>query len=200
VLDALERRTLVPRTVYRAPRHDLKLAVDHSNIDWSVLEDSRNLDGPPRTLKPPYMAGGTGDFLLLDRDSFHELRGFNEVYRTVRAGIDRNFVVKALSAGLPLADIGGPVYHVNHVGTFRAAKTQSAHANAASTSAAEQWNANAVVYQNPDSWGLGAAPEAALGPLVTRLDFSWAAVPPLVNLRGILLPARRAAAQPPAAQ
>lgn len=191
VLDAVQAMTLRPRAVYRAPRHDLKLAVDHSNIDWQVLEDVRNLDGPPRRLKPPYLAGGTGDFLLLDRETFHELRGFNEVYRSVRAGLDRNFVVKALSAGLPLVDIGGPVYHVNHVGTFRVASRQSAHANAASTSAGERWNANAIVYQNPESWGLGDAPETPLGDGLARIEFSWDAVPPLVNLRGILLPAQR---------
>jgi len=191
VLDAVQAQALQPRRVYRAPRHDLKLAVDHSNIDWPVLEDVRNLDGPPRRLKPPYLAGGTGDFILLDRATFHELRGFNEVYRSVRAGLDRNVIVRALSAGLPLVDIGGPVYHVNHVGTFRSTSKQSAHANAASTSAGEQWNANAIVYENLASWGLGDAPETPLGDGLTRLEFSWSAVPPLVNLRGILLPAQR---------
>jgi hypothetical protein len=191
VLDRLEAGTLEPRTVYRAPRHDLKLAVDQTNLDWDLLEDPRNLDGAARRLKPPYMAGGTGDFILLDRETFHGLHGFNEIYRLVRAGIDRNFVVKAMSAGLPLADIGGAVYHINHVGSFRRAKTQSDHANAASTSAGERWNANAVIYQNPATWGLAAAPERPLDDGSWYLDFSWAAVPPLVNLRAVLVPSAR---------
>jgi hypothetical protein len=191
VIDALEHDALAPRVVYRAPRHDLKLGLDQSNVDWDMLEDPANLDGPARNLRPPYMAGGTGDFLLLDRDTFHELRGFNEVYRMVRAGIDRNFVVKALSSGVPLADIGGPVYHVNHVGTFRMARKLSAHANSASTSATEQWHPNAVVYQNDATWGLGAAPERRWSGNASRLEFSWGAVPPLVNIRGISVPTSR---------
>ena len=117
-------------------------------------------DGPERRLKPPFMPGGTGDFLLADRGTFLELRGFNEIYRLVRAGIDRNFVVKALSSGLSLADIGGPVYHVSHVGSYRA-RHLSGHANAASTSAKERWHANGVSYDNPEGWGLGDAARAS---------------------------------------
>ena len=190
VLGVLERGALEPRLIYRAPRYDLKLALDQTHLDWNVLEDPRNLDGPERRLKPPFMPGGTGDFLLADRDTFHELRGFNEIYRLVRAGIDRNFVVKALSSGLSLTDIGGPVYHVSHVGSYRA-RHLSAHANAASTSAKERWHANGVSYDNPEGWGLGDAPERAVGERCWVLEFSEAALPPLVDLRAIVLPIAR---------
>ncbi|MGE0447346.1 MAG: hypothetical protein AB7P99_19140 [Vicinamibacterales bacterium] len=197
VLDVLQEQALSPRCVYRAARHDLKLSIDQSHLDWAALEDPRNLDGPPRQLTLPYMAGGTGDFLLLDRATFHELRGFNEIYRLVRAGIDRNFVVKALSSGVPLADIGGPVYHVNHVGTFRVASRSSAHAVGNATSAGERWSPNAVAYQNPASWGLGEARDEPLADGCRRLRFSWDAVPPLVDLRGIVLPLVRPDRVPP---
>jgi hypothetical protein len=197
VLEVLAQRALERRTVYRAPRHDLKLSVDQSHLDWDVLEDPRNLDGPPRQLSLPYMAGGTGDFLLLDRPTFHELRGFNEIYRLVRAGIDRNFVVKALSSGVPLADIGGPVYHVNHVGTFRVASRSSQHAVGNATSARERWNPNGVTYQNPASWGLGGAPERTVAPGCAFVEFSWDSVPPLVDLRGVVLPLARPGAPRP---
>ena len=70
-------------------------------------------------LKRPYMGSGTGDFVMLDRESFHEIRGFNEVYRVARIGIDRNVIVKALASGLEVRDIGGPVYHQNHEGSYR---------------------------------------------------------------------------------
>jgi hypothetical protein len=199
VLAAMASGALAARTVYRAPRHDLKLAADQSNVGFDLLEDERNLEGPPRRLKPPYMAGGTGDFILLDRDTFHELRGFNEIYRAVRAGLDRNFIVKALSSGVPLADIGGPVYHVNHVGTLRVAKQLSEHARAGATSATERWNPNGVVYQNPPSWGLGDAPARACGSGCWQLDFAWAAVPRLVNLRAIATPVWRGGSAGPAA-
>jgi hypothetical protein len=182
---------LATRTVYRAPRHDLKLAADQSHLGWDLFEDPRNLEGPPRQLKLPYMAGGTGDFILLDRETFHELRGFNEIYRAVRVGLDRNFVVKALSSGVPLTDIGGPVYHVNHVGTLRFTKNLSDHASAGATSRGEKWNANNVTYDNPPSWGLADAPMRPCGDGCWTLDFSWAAVPPLVNLRGLAIPVSR---------
>ena len=86
--------------------------------DWDLLEDPRNLAGPAHVLKP-YMGSATGDFAMLDRESFHEIRGFNEVYRVARIGIDRNILVKVLSAGFTIADIGGPVYHENHEGSYR---------------------------------------------------------------------------------
>jgi len=113
VLDVLQQQALEKGVLYRAPRHDLKLSVDSVAIDWAVLEEPRNLAGPAHVLKPPFMASATGDFVLLDRDSFQQIRGFNEVYRVARIGIDRNLLVKALSSGLRIADIGGPVYHVN---------------------------------------------------------------------------------------
>jgi hypothetical protein len=194
VLAAIASGSLAPRTLYRAPRHDLKLAADQSNVDFDLLEDERNLEGPPRRLKPPYMAGGTGDFILLDRDTFHQLRGFNEIYRAVRVGIDRNFVVKALSSGVPLADIGGPVYHVNHVGTLRFTKHLSEHARGDATSVTERWNPNGVIYQNPPSWGLADAPIRACGDGCWELAFAWSAVPPLVDLRGVAIPMSRGGA------
>ena len=72
------------------------------------------------------MLGGTGDFLLLDRETFHELRGFNEVYRRARMGIDANFVVKAFAEGVDIVDLGGPVYHVSHAGSYRASRDEYA--------------------------------------------------------------------------
>ena len=71
VLDALERETLEPRVLYRAPRHDLNLPNAHSHVSWELLEDPANLAGPAHVLKPPYMGSGTGDFVLLARESFH---------------------------------------------------------------------------------------------------------------------------------
>jgi hypothetical protein len=52
------------------------------------------------------------------------------------------------------------------------------------------------VYENPDAWGLRNAPERQLDERTTWLDFSWDAVPPLVDLRRLVLPAARGG-QPP---
>jgi hypothetical protein len=191
VLDVFERAALEPGVVYRAPRRDLKLTSDLSSLDWDVLEDPRNLAGPAHRLKPPFMASATGDFVLLDRESFHGIGGFNEVYRVARIGIDRNVLVKALSAGLRIADIGGPVYHVNHVGSYRLQPEAYAGREGDAPWGDRRWHQGGVSYANPSIWGLSEAPERHVGEGCWYLDFSWAAVPPMVDLRRIVLPVAR---------
>jgi hypothetical protein len=190
-LDALASKAIEPRTVYRAVRRDLKLGAEYVNPAWDVLEDPRNLESPPRPLKMPLMLGGSGDFALLDRDTFHELQGFNEVYRLARVGVDANFLVKAYSSGLPFADIGGPVYHINHVGSYRLSQGAFAGREASAPWGDRRWRYHGVVYDNPPTWGLRDAPVRDLGGGRWRLDFAWTAVPPLVDLRRIVLPVDR---------
>jgi hypothetical protein len=191
VLEVFERGALEPRVMYRAPRRDLKLASDLSSLDWAVLEDPRNLAGPAHELKPPFMASATGDFVLLDRETFHAIGGFNEIYRVARIGIDRNVLVKAISAGLRIADIGGPVYHVNHVGSYRLQPEAYAGREADAPWGDRRWHQGGVSYTNPPTWGLSEAPERPIGRRCWYLDFSWTAVPPLVDLRRIVLPVAR---------
>jgi hypothetical protein len=190
VLEVLERRALERSVLYRAPRHDLKLAVDPSNIGWDVLEDPRNLAGPAHVLKPPYMGSATGDFVLLDRHSFELIRGFNEIYRVARIGIDRNLLVKALSSGLQIRDIGGPVYHVNHVGSYRLQPAAYAGREAEAHWGNRRWHQGGVSYTNPADWGLAAAPEV-MRDGVRFVEFDWNAIPPMVALRRVVLPAAR---------
>lgn len=191
VLEVVRADGLQPGIVYRAPRFDIKFAADYSSLDWDVLEDPRNLDGLPQQLKPPFMGGGTGDFVLLDRPSFHEIRGFNEVYRAARFGIDHNVLVKALSSGLSIADIGGPVYHINHVGSYRLTADAYAGKEAEAPWGDSRWHSRGVVYSNPHTWGLSEAPMRPSGERCWHLDFSWNAVPPLVDLKRVVLPAAR---------
>jgi hypothetical protein len=173
--------------MYRAPRYDIKLGVDQSGLRWPALEDPANQVRRP-DLKPPLLASAAGDFLLSDRDTFHRMRGFNEVYRAARAGLDLNFMVKVHGAGIPIVEIGGPVYHVNHVGSMRISK--ALHSRSDSPWGDLDWHSDRVTYNNPDRWGLGAAPTRVRSDGVVFLDFDWAAVPPLVELRRIALPAR----------
>jgi hypothetical protein len=197
VLEALEHGTLAPGVVYRAPRHDIKLTLDQSKLNWEVLEDPRNLDGPAHRLKAPYMGSATGDFILLDRESFHEIRGFNEVYRVARIGVDRNLLVKALSSGLAIEDIGGPVYHVNHVGSYRVNPTAFAGREASAPWGDRRWHSAGVSYSNPTTWGLSVAPARPLNAHCWQLDFVWDAVPPLVDLNRIVLPLAHQGGPPP---
>jgi hypothetical protein len=191
VLDVIARGGLEPRAVYRAVRYDLNETIGEQGVAWADLEDPQNLAGRPRTLKPPFMDGATGDFLLLDRESFHQIRGFNEVYRVARFGIDRNFLVKALSNGLSIVDIGGPVYHVNHTGSYHLAAATYAGREHEAPWGNPHWHSRGVSYVNPSAWGLQHAPAQLISPRQWYLDFSWDAVPMLVDLRGVVLPASR---------
>jgi hypothetical protein len=192
VLETLARRALEPGNIYRARRIDLKLGIDQTALDWDVLEDPRNYDGGLKPLKPPLYAGGTGDFVLADPATFARLRGFNEVFRVAKIGIDRNFLVKALHAGVPIVDIGAPVYHINHVGSYRASKAQYRSDAADAPYGDDRWPAGSVIYENPDNWGLGDAPIVPLRPGSWRLPFHWNAVPPLVELARVAVAAQGA--------
>ena len=186
VVDALASRRLQPATMYRAARYDIKLGVDQGGIRWPALEDPANQVRRP-DLKPPLLASAAGDFLLSDRDTFHRLRGFNEVYRAARAGLDLNFMVKVHGAGIPIVEVGGPVYHVNHVGSMRVSK--ALHSRADSPWGDLDWHSDRITYNNPEGWGLAAAPSRLRTDGVAFLDFDWKAVPPLVELRRIAVPA-----------
>jgi hypothetical protein len=177
-------------TVYRAARYDIKLGVDQSHLSWDSLADPANHVRRP-VLKPPLFSGGSGDFVLADGESWHLLRGYNEVYRAARVGIDLNFLVKAHGAGHPIADIGGPVYHINHVGSLRTSKGLYRDTPSDTPWGNLRWHSRHVAYQNPDGWGLSEAPVRQLPGGSAFLAFDWKAVPPLVELRRIVLPARQ---------
>jgi hypothetical protein len=190
VVDAMASGSLDTGTVYRATRTDVKLGADESHVHWDLLEDVRN-HTTYKTIQPPLYAGGSGDFILVERESLQALRGFNEVYRLARVGVDVNFLVKAYSSGYRIVDIGAPVYHTNHVGSFRTTKNVASAQSAEAAWGTRQWPSREVIYENAEAWGLRDAPEQRINAQTAWLDFSWAAVPPLVDLRRIVLPAAR---------
>jgi hypothetical protein len=193
VVRALSRGDLQPGTIYRAPRYDIKLGVDQTGLTWDALEIPETHVRRP-VLRPPLFSGAAGDFLLSDRATFHHLRGFNEIYRAARVGIDLNFLVKAHGAGCPIVDIGGPVYHINHVGSFRISKGM--YRDASNTPWGDiRWHSRHVAYDNNDGWGLRDAPSRQRPDGTIHLDFDWRAVPPIVELRRVVLPARQAASE-----
>ena len=190
VLDVLARRGLERGALYRAPRHDINLPPGFASIDWRLLEDPAILAGPAHRLKPPFMGSATGDFAMLDRRSFHDIRGFNEIYRVARIGIDRNLLVKVLSRGFRIVDIGGPVYHVTHAGSYRLNPLEYAGREHESPYGDRRWHSAGVSYINPPTWGLAEAPVEPRGG-ISYLPFDWRAVPALVDLRGVVLPVAR---------
>ncbi len=105
VVHLIARQTLRPMVLYRATRVDLKQGLDTTNLDEDVLGDPRN-HTVVNHLTPPFFTNASGDFLLLDRFSFHALRGFNEVFRVAKMLIDANFCYQATEQGLLLLDTG----------------------------------------------------------------------------------------------
>lgn len=188
-VEALAERRPDEGTLYRATRVDLKLASDLTHVDWGLLEDERNW-ATVRAISPPLFRGATGDFLLLDAAAWRSLRGFNEVYRVAKIGVDANFSAKAYASGYPVADLGAPVYHLNHVGSYQVMKHMYRHRQTEAPWG-QGWN-TWVIYDNPSGWGLGLATERPLSERMHFLQYLPEAVPPLVDLRRVLLPPLRA--------
>jgi hypothetical protein len=190
VLEFLRARSLSPRVLYRAPRHDLRWDGDVSSIDWEVLHDERNWE-EVNHIQPPWFTNASGDFLLLDRETYHELRGFNEVYRNAKIHMDGNFCVKAHASGVSLVNIGSPVFHVGR-GTLHAQRDTYRDRPEDAPWGDIRWNST-VLYANGPEWGLGGAPERSLDGRVAYLDFDWRAVGPMVQLKRVISPAASAA-------
>ena len=188
VIARLQESTLQPGVLYRAARHDLKSALDVSDIDWDVLEDERNCE-IVNVIRPPLFTNASGDFLLLDRSTSQRLRGFNEVYRVAKIHIDGNFCMKAHVSDIPLVDIGAPVYHVGR-GTLHAMRGMYNARPVDAPWGDIRWKSD-VVYDNGEGWGLGFAPEREIDRGTTFLAFDWDAVGPMVELRRVVSPGLR---------
>jgi hypothetical protein len=189
MIDILAAGALEPDTLYRSTRIDIRLGADLTHLDWDVLEDPQNWVAV-NTLTPPLHTNAAGDFLLMDRTSYHRMRGFNEVYRVAKIHIDGNFCAKAYSSGYRVLDIQAPVYHLNHVGSFtvtRGVYHERPHEAPWGHNRWKWW----VVYENPDDWGLQRAPELPVDTSITWLDFTWDAVPSMIDLKRLLLPVAR---------
>jgi hypothetical protein len=184
VIARLQESALEPGVLYRAARHDLMSALDVSDIDWDVLEDERNCE-IVNLIQPPLFTNASGDFLLLDRQTTQQLRGFNEVYRVAKIHIDGNFCMKAYASNIPIVDIGAPVYHVGR-GTLLAMRGMYNARPGDAPWGDIRWKSD-VVYDNGDSWGLGGAPEREIDRGTTFLAFDWHAVGPMVDLRRVVL-------------
>jgi hypothetical protein len=116
IVARLAEDRLVPGTLYRASRLDLDRAMPRHDVTWDRLEDPRHLlrRFDP---EPPYMNEAAGDFLLLDRDSYHRIGGFNERVRFTKIHKDGQFCFQAHHHGLAI-ELMGPVYHIDHDGSF----------------------------------------------------------------------------------
>ena len=140
-------------------------------------------------IQGPLYTNASGDFLLLDRDSYMALRGFNEVYRVAKVHMDSNFCLKAYSSGLTITPLDAPVYHVGR-GTLNSQQRLYASRPEDAPWGDRRWK-RAVLYDNDPNWGLAEAPVRTARPGIHFLDFSWTAVPPTVALNRVVLPVER---------
>jgi hypothetical protein len=192
IVARLAKGRLTPGTLYRASRLDLDRAMPREGVTWERLEDSQHLlrRFDP---EPPYMNEAAGDFLLLDRDSYHRLGGFNERVRFTKIHKDGQFCVQAHHHGLAIEWMG-PVYHIDHDGSFINSKHtyQPGYADAPF---GPDWD-GLHPYWNREDWGLRPAVEERRGATI------WLRTPeeagPTLSLilhgRGDALPRARAVA------
>jgi hypothetical protein len=191
VVRHLATRALERETLYRTVRVDLRKELVLAAIDWDVLENVSNVEVFNR-IRPPWYTNASGDFLLLDRQTYHQLGAFNEIYRVAKIHLDANFCVKAHASGVRFVDMGAPVYHVGQ-GTLYANNPRYKDRPELAPWGNIRWNSE-VIYDNPPGWGLARAPQRELGTGITYLDFDWDVVPPLVDLRRVGPAASRSAA------
>jgi predicted O-methyltransferase YrrM len=116
IVARLTEGRLTPGTLYRASRLDLDRGMPRDEVSWDLLEAPRHLlrRFDP---EPPYMSEAAGDFLLLDRESYHGVGGFNERIRFSKIHKDGQFCIQAHHHGLAIEWLG-PVYHIDHDGSF----------------------------------------------------------------------------------
>ena len=184
----LGRREFEPGVLYRAVRVDLASTCSCAEMQWDVLEDVRNQE-TVNEIRPPCYTNASGDFLMLDQETYRRLGGFNEVYRVAKVHMDSNFCLKAYTAGVPIRAIDAPVYHVGE-GTLNTHAPLYKEKPGDAPWGDARWRYQ-VIYENDDGWGLRRAAITPLGDYMHFVEFDWAVVPPMVQLRRVVMPVAR---------
>jgi predicted O-methyltransferase YrrM len=159
IVARLAEGCLTPGTLYRASRLDLHREMPRDGVTWDRLEDPQHLlrRFDP---EPPYMNEAAGDFLLLDRDSYHRLGGFNERVRFTKIHKDGQFCRQAHHHGLAIECLG-PVYHIDHDGSFINTK-HTYQAGYADAPFGPDWD-GLQPFWNREDWGVRPAIEEPQG-------------------------------------
>jgi hypothetical protein len=150
---------LGPGTLYRAIRVDLRREVGYEGMTHEILEHPESFLRS-NVLTPDYYSNASGDFLLLDGQTFRALGGFNEVFRRAKIHKDANFCAHARHRGLPV-DVIGQVYHLDHESSWNnvmhlyLANTADSHVGPPDW----DWERD---YENPPTWGLRDAVERTI--------------------------------------
>jgi hypothetical protein len=140
----LARKGLRYGYLYRATRVDVRNDLDFAHPRTEALEDPRNVVRVCESSKPPY-TNACGDFILMDRASFHKIRGYDETLPYGRLHLDGRCCLSAMDLGLRCRLIGH-VYHIDH---------SRSYANLKSLYVEQPYDYTVdIPYQNPETWGL----------------------------------------------
>ncbi len=161
VLRALSR--VRPGILYRAIRVDLRREIGYDGVTFGILEHPESVLRS-NVLGRGYYANAAGDFLLLDGQTYRELRGFNEVFRESKIHKDANFCVHARRRGLAV-EVLGTVYHFDHASSWNNVKHLYGANHATAPFGRSDWDWESD-YGNPPSWGLGDAREERVDGIV----------------------------------
>jgi len=130
--------------LYRAVRVDIRNSLDFENPDAGQLEAPQHAVKVNKVGQAPY-TNACGDFILMDRELFQRVRGYDENIRFARSGLDGRCCLSAMALGARCRLIGH-VYHIDH---------SRSYANNPSTYPGKKYDYRAgVPYQNPENWGL----------------------------------------------
>ncbi len=155
ILSSLARMQLDKGVLYRCIRVDLRREVGYQEMSFAVLEHPESFLRS-NMVAPPYFSNGAGDFLLLDRESYLSLRGFNELVRYAKIHKDANFCDHSLRHGLRI-ELMGQVDHLDHESSWNNVmyKYGLDHREAPF---GPNWDWQ-MEYKNSPDWGLGGAKE-----------------------------------------
>lgn len=156
VLEALATGDLSERVVYRCIRVDLKREIGYQGMTFDLLEHPESFLRS-NLVRPGFYSNAAGDFILLDRQSYLDLGGFNEVYRVSKIHKDTNFCYKAYARGYPFSVLG-EVYHLDHESSWNNVMHLYGANHADAPFGPSDWNWQQD-YENPPTWGLHGAKE-----------------------------------------
>jgi hypothetical protein len=144
VVGWLSRRGLSKGCLYRATRVDIRNDLDFKNPERKILESPQNAIRVNGSEEPPYY-NACGDFILLDRESMHRIRGFDEAIRDARLHLDSRCCAASIAMGFRCKRIGH-IYHIDH---------SRSHVNMPIGTASICGDPlRDIPYCNPDHWGL----------------------------------------------
>ncbi|HEY7789476.1 MAG TPA: hypothetical protein VIC33_03090 [Vicinamibacterales bacterium] len=164
LVERLARGDWRDRCVYRAERVDVDRGVNWREPDERVFADPAHQVRVNRLSGPDY-GNSAGDFLLLTRDSYHELGGFNETVRFAKIHKDGQFCHRAWRRGLAF-EVLGTIWHIDHDGSYANAGSSLGSATAPY---GPEWDYR-VEYENEPGWGLASAVAERTGRRITTLQ------------------------------